>query len=222
MGIEQVLDDPPQFILEWADTDSREVFPSPYTVYSLLLNPPLSPDEISSPRSRHPFDFFSNPNYHDEVIFHAAKVSFFTRLNLRIYNNSGVAGKRIRLVGRVAKSDKMLVGTWDDDIPSPTTNFGQHTSESDFRSENDIELNVKEYTDFWEIDVDFGDLRPRDQAWTTNGLLIGSARPGSARLVGELRGDNLPNPQECELAIHFEVRERPMTLDDVSSYLNRQ
>lgn len=55
MGVERVLDDPPQFILEWADTDSRAVFPSPHTVCSLFLNPPLSPDEISSPRPRDPF-----------------------------------------------------------------------------------------------------------------------------------------------------------------------
>ena len=41
--------------------------------------------------------------------------------------------------------------------------------------------------------VDFGDVRPRDEAWTTNGLFIGSIIPSIVSLQGELRGDNLPD-----------------------------
>ena len=61
-------------------------------------------------------------------------------------------------------------------------------------------LSVREYVDRWEIEIDFGDVRPRDEAWTTNGLFIGSINSGVVSLRGEFRGDNLPEPIKCDLA----------------------
>ena len=213
------LTDPPQFILEWADAGNRVVLPSPHTVHSLILIPLLSSDEleqIHGPNTR----LFRNENYYEEVIVYAACKFAYGCINLRLHNNSGIVGKRIRFTGHVAKSDGLSIKELYDKPPSSTVNISLDTSDHALQWLHDTQINIEEFNDRWEIDIDFGDVRPRDQAWTTNGLYIGSARARSARLVGELRGDNLPNPQKCELVIHFEVSKRPMTLDDVSPYLN--
>ena len=86
------------------------------------------------------------------------------------------------------------------------------------RSPNDIELSVREHVDSWEIEVDFGDVRPRDEAWTTNGLFIGSIIPSIVNLQGELRGDNLPEPIKCELEVQVEMERRAMARDDIAPY----
>ena len=89
-------------------------------------------------------------------------------------------------------------------------------------SPSDIDPNVREYTDRWEIDIDFGDVRPRDEAWTTNGLFIGSVDPCVLILQGELRGDNLPEPLKCELEIHVKVERRAMEIDDIAPYWDQE
>ena len=96
--------------------------------------------------------------------------------------------------------------------------FATHISESMFRTPGDIGLSVREFGDRWEIEVDFGDVCPRDEAWTTNGLFIGSTNPGVAKLEGELRGDNLPQPIRCELEVHVEMESRAMAVDDIAPY----
>ena len=77
---------------------------------------------------------------------------------------------------------------------------------------------MREHVDSWEIEVDFGDVRPRDEAWMTNGLFIGSIIPSIVNLQGELRGDNLPEPIKCELEVQVEMERRAMARDDIAPY----
>ena len=80
---------------------------------------------------------------------------------------------------------------------------------------------AQELPDKWEITIDFGDVRPRDEVWTSSELLIGSIG-GVTTLKGELRGDNLPEPILCALEINFEVKRRPMEVSDVEPCLDDQ
>ena len=78
---------------------------------------------------------------------------------------------------------------------------------------------VRELDDRWEITIDFGDVRPRQEIWTTSALFIAS-KNGITRLEGELQGDNIPEPIPCVLEVSFEVEERPMERSDVEPYLD--
>ena len=221
MGAADVLGGTPQLTLQWAALDERIALPSPYTTSSLVLEPPLPPHTFATPGNRFIVtDPFSNPDYSQEVIAYAAENAFFTGLGLRLQNLSGVVGKRIRFIGHVAKSAGIVIQDWIDGPPSRDRLFGQGLSESMFRSPQDIDLNVQEYADRWEIEIDFGDLRPRDEAWTTNGLFIGSMNSGVISLQGELRGDNLPEPLMCELDVQVVVERRAMGVADIATYLD--
>ena len=222
MGAADVLGETPQLTLQWAALDERIALPSPYTVSSLVIEPPLPPHTFARPEPRFLVtDPFSNPSYSQEVIAYAAERAFFTGLGLRLRNQSGVVGKRVRFVGHVAKSAGMVIQDWIDGPPSRGRLIGHDLSESMFRSAQDIDLNVQEYGDRWEIEIDFGDVRPRDEAWTTNGLFIGSMNSGVINLQGELRGDNLPKPLMCELEVQVEVERRAMGVSDVAPYLDQ-
>ena len=222
MGAADILGGTPELTLQWAALDDRTVLPSPYTVSSLALEPPLPPNTFTRPQPRFLVtDPFSNPEYSREIIAYTAERAFFTGLGLRLQNKSGVVGKRIRFIGNAAKSAGMVIQDWIDGPPSRDRLIGHDLSESMFRTPQDIDLNVEEYGHRWEIEIDFGDVRPRDEAWSTNRLYIGSMNSGVVSLQGELRGDNLPEPLKCELEVKVEVERRAMEIADVAPYLGQ-
>ena len=219
MGAAEVLSGTPQLTLQWAALDDRAVLPSPYSVRSLVLEPLLPPDTFARPQPRLLVtDPFSNPYYSREVIAYSAKRAFLAGLGLRLQNKSGVVGKRIRFIGQIVKSAGMFIQDWIDDPPSRDRLIAHRFSESMFRNPSDIDLSAREYGDRWEIEIGFGDVRPRDEAWTTNELFIGTINSGVVSLQGELRGDNLPEPLKCELEVQVAVERRPMEMADIAPY----
>ena len=217
MGAEDIIGGTPLLSLQWADLTDHSTLSSPQPIRSVILESQFPPDTFARPR-RHLFgtDYLSNPNYSSELIAYAAERAFLTALGLRLENRSGVVGKRIRFIGQVVKSAGMEIRDRIDDPPSRDLLVPSRFADSMVRSPGDIDLNVREYADRWEVDIDFGDVRPRDEAWTTNGLFIGSINPGVVSLRGEFRGDNLPDPIECELEAQVEVERRAMAIDDIA------
>lgn len=210
----------PELALEWARVERREVLPSPHTLTSIVLEPRLS-QSVIAPRPRAILqNLFANANYPEDVIDYAAQSALLTSLGMRLHNTGGIVGERIRFVGEVVSSTGLFVQDWFADPPSKTS----YPSMSGLgaSSANDIDIDVRELTDRWEIEVDFGDVRPGDYAWTNNELFVGATEPCVIRLTGELRGDNLPEPIECELALRIEVERRAMEPADVLPYLDSE
>ena len=222
MGAQQEFGGTPQLVLEWADIERRVVLPSPHTIKALILDPLLPNSTFEQSRSFSSiFDSFNNKNYSQEIIQYTFDMAFRKFCGLRLRNLSGVVGKRIRFVGSMSKDNAALVGDWANRPKLPHRNrlevvesivplSQQHQSNPD--------PCVQELDDGWEITIDFGDVRPRDEVWTTSALLIGSGG-GIAKLEGQLRGDNIPEPVPWVLTISFEVEKRPMERSDVEPYL---
>ena len=220
MGEEEVIGGTPDLSLQWADLTDRTVLPSPHAIRAVVLEPLLPPGTFSDPRRRSAaWALHYNLDFSSEVIDYAARRAFLTSLGLRLQNRSSVVGKRIRFIGHIAKSAGIEIRDWIANPPSRTGLLGRTDSVPELRDSNDIDLTVREFPNRWEIEVDFGDLRPRDEAWTTNSLFVGSTNPGIVSLKGDLRGDNLPEPVDCELQIQVEVDHRAMDAKDVAPYL---
>ena len=226
MGAKQNFGGTPQLVLELADIDRHVVLPSPYTVNALILDPQLPENTFEKPRSSSGFSIFSiddNPNYSKKIIWYTFQMGFLKPFGLRLHNLSGVVGKRVRFVGSVTKGNTGFV------LDQTSRPRQPHRSSMDGITAGIVPLAqqlqsnpdpcVQEHAEWWEITIDFGDVRPRDQVWTTTELLIGSSG-GITKLEGELRGDNIPEPIPCALEINFEVKQRPMERSDVEAYLD--
>ena len=184
MGAEVSTGGVPELALEWARVERREVLPSPHTLTSIVLEPRLS-QSVIAPRPRAILqNLFANANYPEDVIDYAAQSALLTSLGMRLHNTGGIVGERIRFVGEVVSSTGLFVQDWFADPPSKTS----YPSMSGLgaSSANDIDIEVTELADHWEIEIDFGDVRPRDETWTTNELFIGSTEPCTVTLRGEL------------------------------------
>ena len=223
MGAEQDFGGTPQLVLEWADIERRVVLPSPHTVNSLFLDPQLPDDTFEKPRPSPSLIDYNNENYPQEIICYTFEMAFLRSFGLRLFNESRVVGRRIRFVGSVAKDSAVLVLDWANRPMRPYRSIMDKTRASIVPLAQQLQSNpdpcVQELADRWEVTIDFGDVRPSEEVWTTSALLIGP-RNGITRLEGKLQGDNIPEPISCILEINFEVEVRPMERSDVEPYLD--
>ena len=221
MGVARALAGTPEFTLEWADINRRVVLPSPLTVLSQFLDPVLPPDTFTPPEGRSlAGHILHNPDYSQNLIKCVAERRLLVPVGFKLQNQTGIVGKRIRFTGHSLKSTGIIIQDGVEDFPSlssilmspripylPSVNY----------DEGDIVL--REFSDRWEIEIDFGDVRPRDEIWTSDSLFLGSINPSQTTLQGELKGDNISDPIKCTLQISIEVESRAMTRNDVAPYL---
>ena len=227
MGAEQVLGDTPQFALAWADLDKQIVLPSPYTQCTLSFNPILPPDTFEygiAPRS--PLHVFDNPprnaDYSREAIAHADDMARFTPLGFCLYNDSSVVGKRVCFVGSMRKADGIVVKDGIEPEPRKVLDYSYMLENLSIGSDNEPEAHLQGHDDRWEVRIDFGDIRPHEKVWTGSPLWFGSWESTTAKLEGELLGDNLPEPIPCSLTISLQVKTRRMSIEDVEPYLDQR
>ena len=230
MGAKQDFGSTPELVLEWANIDRHVVLPSPHTVTSLFLDPRLPDDTFKRPRSSSGISNFQiydhdDPNYSDKVIGYTFWMAFLRPVGLRLHNLSGVVGKRIRFIGLVTNENTISVREWTERPIRPYRHGMAGIAERIVPLAQQLRLDpdpcVQKLADRWKITIDFGDIRPRDEIWTTSPLLIGSGG-GITKLEGELRGDNIPEPIPCVLEINFDVEQRPMKRSDVEPYLDNR
>ncbi len=225
MGAVQVSVEIPGLILEWANIERRVILPSPCDLYSLILEPLLPDDTFEKQKRRSPYsfslnDYGWNENYFREMILYTFEMNFLKPLSLRLCNRSGIVARRVRFVGSITKESTVFVT--DNPPARPYRNHMDGINESIVPLASQLKSNpdpcVRELDERWEITIDFGDVRPREEIWTTSPLFIGS-RGGIIKLEGKLLGDNIPKPVPCALEVRFEVKKRPMERTDVESYL---
>lgn len=224
MGAEQHIGGVPQLSLNWADIDKRTTLSSPLGASTLILNPQLPDDTFENPNPV-AFDLRDNRDFYKEAIRYAFDMSYMRPFGLQLCNQSPVVAKRVRFVGSINRGPTLSVFDHTDLPTRPYRNPMDPRRLAvvplSAQLKNTPDPCVQELPNSWEITIDFGDVRPRDEVWTSSELLIASVG-GTTRLVGELRGDNLPEPISCALEIEFEVKQKPMEISDVEPYLDDQ
>ena len=220
MGVHHVLDETPQFILEWANPDTKTALPSPYVLHSLVLSPALPGNTFALPRPS-PFskDFYRGERYSEQVISCTFERAFLVRVGFRLYNSSGVLGKNIRFEGSLSKAGGVVVQDSLEAMPGTIVMPPKVDPIATIIQKPSVYL--RELEDKWEIAAEFGDIRPSEILWAPGPMWFGCARPTLAKLEGQLIGDNLREPVPCSLKIQFEPERRRMTEDDAEPYLYR-
>ena len=218
MGYEQSSNVAPRLTLEWADLVNHRTLISPHRLRSLFLYPVLPGDTFTPRRQPERFgwaDSSINPNYSEDIIAYTFEHRFFSPLAFRLHNDSSVPGRRIRFIGHIPKMAGMILKGQIFGLPyRNTTDALLDVVAPNARTDDHPDVSIHELTDHWEIIIDFGDIRPRDDIWTANSLFLGSQHAGIITLRGEIRGDNLPDPIKCTLEVDVEAECRSMTWED--------
>ena len=218
----------PELVLAWADSETSLAYPSPYTMKSLLLYPPLPEDtfklpsppvqrlyglEIPTPSYSRP-----NPDYSLELIVYTCFRAFFMPLGLQLHNESGVAATRVRFEGTMKKQNGLAVQAVLPSFPKKDTNLYSELSNmgiSPLSRVHEARMELQEDSERWKISVEFGDIRPDEKISTKDTLWFGSGNSETVSLKGKLLGENISEPIQCSLDIRIETECRPMTEEDV-------
>ena len=229
MGVFGLENTPPKLVLEWADLEKHRVLASPCILETVFLDPQL-PENTFENRGAASAGFLSrtydNRNYSKEVIEFTFLTKFYRRLGFLLHNEGETVAKRVRFVGSVANETQVMISDWEDRPVRPHRNslLGIHSLvkplAEQFRKSPDP--CVRKFEKFWEITIDFGDVRPHDEIWTTSPILVGATRRGAILLEGELRGDNLPKPIPCALSSVSEVVKKGMEYSDVKECMSNE
>ena len=68
-------------------------------------------------------DPFYNRDYSPGIIACVAERALLTGLGFCLRNNSGVVARRVRFIGRIIKSNGVVIQEWIEEIPSPKINY---------------------------------------------------------------------------------------------------
>lgn len=209
---------PGQLELTWADLDTRRTLGSPLALSTVYYDPLLPDDafDIAEPASSFLRAYSierTNPHYSKKLVEFIFWRDFLAELGLCLKNNGDVVARRVRLVASIDRND-----TWvRDSLPEPPRRKewpGMNYTVPPLNRANEPDPCVQMLDDRWEVTVEFGDVRPHDEVWTTSPLFLGSVTGRRVALTGELRGDNLADPVGCRLEVDLDVESRPMETSD--------
>ena len=222
MGLSSSETTPPVLSLEWADLENRLILPSPCDLESIILDPKLPDDTIKDSNISYGLQFmnsFINHNFSKEIIEFTFLTQVLQEIGFRLQNVSEKVARRVCFVGRVKNQPDVIVLDWDDrpKCPYPDTLSGLHNVITPLTEQlrRNPDPSVQVYKDYCEIMIEFGDIRPHDEVWTTKPIMVGSFSRRTIVVEGELLGDNLPCPIPCQLEARLEVECRPMKHLDV-------
>ena len=223
----------PQLSLQWADLENMTPLSSPYTVKSLVLEPTL-PENTFDVKPRYTssgsglfrvsipdfsLNMHINPDYSKEIIFYAFNMAVSTPLGFLLRNDSGVVARRVVFEGSITKCECEGVSI-QEQLEQPVSYRHSYLlpDVGNFRERGIVPF-IEEHADRWNVRIDFGDIRPRDEVFTAEPLLLGSSESCTTRLEGVFLGDNISDPISCALDIAFEVDSCAMRRSDVEPYL---
>ena len=222
MGLASSTLSPPKLSLEWADLGDRRVLPSPCALKSVILEPRLPDDTFDQTRARSGYTVihsYNDPDYSKKLIEFTCSSHMFRELGFRLHNASETVARRVRFVGHIENQRDFVLLDWEDRPLRPYRNtmLGLHRNIRPIAEQirRDPDPCVKVYKSYTEVTIEFGDVRPRDEIWSTTPILLGARDEGTMILDGELRGDNLPNPIPTKLEASLQVDVRPMEIEDV-------
>ena len=225
---------PPNLSLEWADLTHHKVLPSPCELNTVLLNPKLPKNTFKKNLPRGNYDHISpssgvfdfNHNYSSEIIDYTFSTHLHEELGFQLQNRGEAVARRVRFVGTVKRQNDVVIKNWGERVRWPHIDLMQELSDSIVPFAEQLRKNpdpsVNKYKDHWEITIEFGDIRPHDEVWTTTPVLVGAVNEGSIVVDGELRGDNIPSPITCQLEAKLVVQCRPMEKADVQQYMTAE
>ena len=225
MGAQQSLEATPNIVLSWADVGERRPISSPHLADRFLLHPRLSPNTFDvAARPRSLFDvtrFGVNDKYSQELIEYCFQQALYVPLGLALTNESRSAARRVRFVGSIPASDVSLVREYLDPLPHREYDPVLAASDLTLLTGDEVEPEVQQFGNRWEISVDFGDIRPQETVFTDSPIWLAAAASSVVELRGGLFADNLPEPIQCSLEVRFRVEQRRMERDDALAYLRQ-
>ncbi len=168
------------------------------------------PDEVSSDNSllgRISFDRV-NRNYWREVADYTLTRRAFVPISFAATSASGEVAKNVRIEVNQSKEAGITL-LQEDNLPEYPAYESGFFSPSLLR---DSAINapknlpkVRDHHDRWTLLIDFGDIQPKATCWAAEPIYVAAIASGHYSLAVIIYADNLRQPQEAEIGLHFDI-----------------
>ena len=207
--------------VDWTDPGNNEVISSHCKLHPLILLPTLGTDSIQ--RSPLPYQstlgistHWYNEDYPVDLIIYTFHRNACIPLSLQIRNHGEKTGENVRFEGLIAKCDGLVVMDALPDFPTEIYDAVSRIYDRTYASPT-TEIRLSEETDYWGIQVEFGNVRPGERIIADDQFWLSSRQTMSATISGKIIGENIPEPIQNSLELKFEPNERPMTIEDINN-----
>lgn len=220
---------PPHLTLEWADIQGREPLGRSVVVNSLHLHPHIDPNSLKprvGPQNRLVRGVLgANPSYYEDLVEFVYRDALLSPLGFRLEHLDGPVARSVEVVAEIERADGVVLVDSSDSprepdrhspvdlsaVAGPSRLLGDRPSPK-----------VSEHPDHWEVTIPFGDLAPRRSRWSSDSVYVGAVRPAQLEFTATLYSEDLPQPEEVELKVEFDVEERKMCREDVEPFLKKR
>ena len=188
--VEMSTPQPPSLVVDWVDPSKKEAISSPCTLHPLVLFPTLGADAIQ----RSPLPYQNTPgisthryneDYPADLIIYTYCRNAFSSLSLQIHNHGEVTGENVCFEGLIAKSDGLLVKDTQPDFPIEIYDLMSRFHNRTYATPT-TEICLSEETDYWVIQVEFGNVRPGERIVADDQLWFSSMHTMSATMTGKI------------------------------------
>ncbi len=214
MGINPVESQKPSVDLDFADKNSKEKLGKNIKLNALLLN--YDKSNIQKYGSGYspflPISIHENTNYYLEKAEYIKQVAIINKIGFWIKNTSEVHLSNVSLKIQIKCEPHLII---KDEIDYP-----RHPSKDKYNLATNMNFKLNSVIKKNRIDVsfeniktdqrclisaDFGDIRPKEEVWSSDFFCIGATENCELKIEGQIFAHNLPEPLMVPLSIVFEV-----------------
>lgn len=206
----------PTFDLAWGNLEDRRGMGQSIDLSSIRLEPKAKSEQFAPSAPAGGF-FGSAIRYYTDIIEYVYQSALLTPVGVVVTNTSNIVGRQVALSAVLPKIDGVTMVD-SSEIPRRPSQSLMHVSLPIPLGDRSCRPEVEEYADHWEIRIRFGDILPKDRAWTLSPLYFGSRTSLRLTIPAKLFAANLPSPQETNLMVTLVATTRAMTPEDIERY----
>lgn len=208
----------PSIDLEFADKNSKEKLGKNIILKSQILNYDktqihrIRTDAISMALNR------TNSNFYIEKAKYIYEKSLLNKVGFWIKNTSEILLSNVSIKISIKCLSNILI---KDEIDFPRypsknnylTNFNFKPNSVIKKNRIDVTFENKEIDKNWLISADFGDIRPKEELWSSDFFCIGAHEKLELKIESAIFADNLPEPLKIPVSIAFEVEVNELDIE---------
>jgi hypothetical protein len=197
--------------LQFANIESRDFRGNSLTLESRVLRLPANYEipEFSPPRSGFSAGIsFSrvNQGYYEQLVRYYEDKWLLRPLGFAVRNLGQTTAYNVRMRIEIGCEEHLRLLSSSDypSRPPKYFNYLLYPSSGDIvPSTETLKVNLNVYGEKWVLEIEFGSVQPKSNAWSDEVIYIGSADDRSLKLEAQLFADNLSEPIDVCLNVAF-------------------
>lgn len=204
--------------LKFADLNNRNILGTNVEVFSISYSQPKIslPNYIQKNSNTYGINIGNvHAGYWRDKEQYIRLVNLVKPIGFMIQNQSSTLASNVRveIINNFERTVKILA-----ELPSKPHSDWHRNNISSIRSIHQPKspITISRHGDDWTLEINFGNVQPKEIAWLDNPLFLGSIKKEKFDMKALIYADNISEPQQIHLTVNFKIENRyPLSIDDL-------